>query len=494
MKTLILTGWGWRDYACAAALALRYHKGADVMGISQRRLPEFLNEVTGYGAISIIGVGLGGNPELLEKALEELTASKTKVTWISALNVPASIGEGIRSRLEIVIPPKVEDLADAVSRIYHIPYDDLAQILQAEKPTAKAERTHLLLDAAQYMYRNYQDETAYADAIRHLACGDNESRWTEAEKRMVEHFQRYGGRELVGKSPAIRDLIGRVNRIAEKKDARVLIHGETGTGKETVALQIHNKSPRAKEPFIAFNCAVVTPDLLESRFLGYEKGAFTGATERRPGVFEQANGGTLFLDEIGELPLEAQGILLRVLEGGRFTRMGGREEIAVDVRLVAATHRDLAGMVRAGKFREDLFHRLNVVQVRIPPLREHKEDIALLADGYWMKRHGCRLAPKQIDALMDYGYPGNVRELFNLLERADVLGENDFARLLAEHRQLAASLATKDEPDYPDNLEEMTRRHVRWVYEKCGRNITKTAAALGAARNTARKHLGQRGE
>ena len=492
MKKLILTGWGWRDYACAAALALRHHPGAAVLGISTRRLPEFLREATGYGEIIILGVGLTGEPALLESALEELAARKTKVAWISVLGGPKSIGEGIRSRMEMQVVPNVDNLMEAVNKAYGLPRDEnLAQILQTEKPTAKAKRIQLLLDAAQYMYRNYQDETAYADAIRHLACGDDESRWTEAEKRMVEHYQRYGGRELVGKSPAIRDLIGRVNRIAEKKDARVLIHGETGTGKETVALQIHNKSPRAKEPFIAFNCAVVTPDLLESRFLGYEKGAFTGATERRSGVFEQANGGTLFLDEIGELPLEAQGILLRVLEGGRFTRMGGRDEIAVDVRLVAATHRDLAGMVRAGKFREDLFHRLNVVQIRIPPLREHKEDIAPLADGYWMKHHGCRLAPKQIDVLMDYDYPGNVRELFNLLERADVLGENDFARLLAEHRQLAASLAPQDEPDYPDNLEEMTRRHVRRVYDKCGQNLTKTAESLGAARNTVRKYLGR---
>ena len=491
MKKLILTGWGWRDYACAAALVLRQHPEAEVLGISMRRLPEFLNETTGYGEIIILGVGLTGDPRLLESALEELVARKAKVVWISVLEIPKSIGDGIRSRMEMRVVPNVEDLMEAVCMVYGLPYDgNLARVLHVDKQGAKEQKFQLLLDAAQYMYRNYQDETAYADAIRHLAAGDDESCWTEAEKRMVEHYQRYGGRELVGRSPAIRGLIDRVNRIAEKKDARVLIHGETGTGKETVALQIHNKSPRAKEPFIAFNCAVVTPDLLESRFLGYEKGAFTGATERRSGVFEQANGGTLFLDEIGELPLEAQGILLRVLEGGRFTRMGGREEIAVDVRLVAATHRDLAGMVRAGKFREDLFHRLNVVQIRIPPLREHKEDIAPLADCYWMKHHGCRLAPKQIDALMDYVYPGNVRELFNLLERADVLGENDFARLLAEHRQLAASLAPQSEPDYPDNLEEMTRWHVRRVYDRCGKNLTKTAEVLGAARNTVRKYLG----
>ena len=206
-------------------------------------------------------------------------------------------------------------------------------------------------------------------------------------------------------------------------------------------------------------------------------------------MFEQAHGGTLFLDEIGELPLAAQGILLRVLEGGRFARLGGKEEVEVDVRLIAATHRDLAGMVKDGRFREDLFHRLNVIQIRIPPLREHKEDVAQIANGYWLKQHGRRLDPKQIEALMAYDYPGNVRELFNLLERASVMDERDFGRLLAEHQQMTASLAPRAETKYPDNLEEMTRRHVRQMYEKCGNNLTKTAEALGAARNTVRKYL-----
>ncbi len=190
-----------------------------------------------------------------------------------------------------------------------------------------------------YVYRNYQDEKAYGNAIRHIACGDPESRWSDVEKQMIEHYKRFGNRELVGKSDAMQDLLERINLIAPRDHARVLIFGESGTGKETVALQIHNKSPRRNEPYIAFNCASVTPNLLENRFFGYEKGAFTGASEMKRGLFEQANGGTLFLDEIGELPLEAQGILLRVLEGGRFTRMGGRDEIEVNVRLIAAANR-----------------------------------------------------------------------------------------------------------------------------------------------------------
>ena len=491
MKTLILTGWGWKDYACAAALALRKHKEADVLGVSVRRLPEFLGEVKGYREILILGVGLGGDPGLLEKALARLAAEKTKVRWISALPLPRAAGEAIRGKLDCRVEEEADGITDAVSRVFGLPYDDLAPILQDKKPPAKAQPQRWLLEAAMYMYRNYQDEAAYANAIRHIANGDDESQWTAAERSMVEHFKRYGDRELVGNSAAIEELRDRVNRIAPRDHARVLIHGETGTGKETVALQIHNKSPRKEQSFIAFNCAVVTPDLLESRFLGYEKGAFTGATERRHGIFEQAHGGTLFLDEIGELPLAAQGILLRVLEGGRFVRLGGRDEVEVDVRLIAATHRDLARMVRDGGFREDLFHRLNVIQIRIPPLRDHKEDIAQIADGYWLKKHGRRLEPRQIDALMAYDYPGNVRELFNLLERASVMEERDFGRLLEDHRQLTASLGEKPEAAYPDNLEEMTRRHVRRVYEKCGSNLTKTAEVLGASRNTVRKYLGK---
>ena len=493
-RTLILTGWGWKDYAFAAALALRHCKEADVRGMSVRRLPEFLGEVKGHREILILGVGLGDNPGLLEKALARLAADKVKVTWISSLPLPKAVSDVIRGKLDCRVDEDADGITDAVGRAFRIPADDLAQLLREKKPTTRAKSVHLLLDAAMYMYRNYQDEAAYANAIRHVAAGDDESQWTPAEQKMVAHYLRFGSRELVGKSDAIQDMLGRINRIAPREHARVLIHGETGTGKETVALLIHNKSPRKDQPFIAFNCAVVTPDLLESRFLGYEKGAFTGATERRHGVFEQAHGGTLFLDEIGELPLAAQGILLRVLEGGRFARLGGKEEVEVDVRLIVATHRDLAGMVREGKFREDLFHRLNVIQIRIPPLREHREDVAQIANGYWLKQHGRRLEPKQIEALMAYDYPGNVRELFNLLERASVMDERDFGRLLAEHQQMTASLAPRSEVEYPDNLEEMTRQHVRQVFGKCGSNLTKAAEILGASRNTVRKYLGRAGE
>lgn len=487
MNTLILTGWGWKDYACAAALALRHCKQADILGMSTRRLPEFLIEVNGYKDILILGVGLTGDPELLLNAVTKQNSKGVKIRWISALDFPKNLPNALRSKLD----PFVDGagITDAVSRCFHISYDDLAPLIPQENPPHAVRHYHLLLEAAMYVYRNYQDEKAYGDAIRHIAGHDPESQWSDAEKRMIEHYKRFGNRELVGKSDVMQDLLGRINLIAPRDHARVLIFGESGTGKETVALQIHNKSPRRNEPFIAFNCASVTPSLLESRFLGHEKGAFTGANELKRGIFEQANGGTLFLDEIGELPLEAQGVLLRVLEGGRFTRIGEREEVEVDVRLLAATNRDLAAMVRDGKFREDLFHRLNVIQIRIPPLREHKEDVEKIATGYWLKQHRRRLESSQVEALTTYDYPGNVRELFNLLERASVLDETDFSRLIAEHKRMIENLSAKPEYEYPDELETMTRLHVQRVYAKNANNLSKTAEALKAARNTVRKYL-----
>ena len=189
------------------------------------------------------------------------------------------------------------------------------------------------------------------------------------------------------------------------------------------------------------------------------------------------------------MPLEAQGVLLRVLESGSFTRVGGTEEVFVDVRLITATNRDLAELVREGKFREDLYHRLCVVQIHAPSLREHKEDIEQIANGRWLKEHFRRLEPEQIEALMCYDYPGNVRELINLLERSCVLGITDFSAMIRDHRETTASLTAKPEEDIPDDLDNAIRTHVRKVYEKYNNNLSRAAIALNAARNTVKKYL-----
>ena len=519
-NNLILTGWGWPEYACAAALALRYfqkkNEDADILGMSTRRLPEFLDELKSPVSrrILIFGIGLTGDPERLASALKRLKAAGVRVIWFSALPISETIPEKtateIRGAMEIC--ENGEGLLEATAKEFKLPFDDLV-LLRDNPRNAYLRACTTLLEAAMYAYRNYQDEVSYGTAIRHIANRDPERSWTTTEHKLMEHFLRYGGRELAGKSEANQELLTQINQVAPHDEVRVLIYGESGTGKETVAQLIHNKSPRKGEPFLAFNCSSVTPNLLESRFFGHEKGSFTGANERKDGLFALANGGTLFLDEIGELPLEAQGILLRVLEGGRFTRLGGTEELETNVRLITATNRDLAAMVRDGKFREDLFFRLNVIQIRIPPLRERISDVKQIADGWWLKHCGHHLKQEQIAALMSYDYPGNVRELINLLERATVFEEPDFAKIVEDNRFITANLRASenveakpvnqpespstlnkaksaDSEDVPDDLESIIRLHVRHVYEKYDRNLTKTAEALQIARNTVKKHLG----
>ena len=495
-ETLILTGWGWPDYAGAAALAWCRFPNAELRGVSTRRLPEALEELAdgtrAYNRIILLGIGLSGDPERLVAALKALNKRRVAVEWVSALPLPENLPADIERLMAIHVEEAADSLAEATAKAYGKPADEKLKrrVQELLKPASRAgESWRTLLDAAMFAYRNYQDEEAYPRAIRHLALGEGEERWPSEEKNLVAHYRRYGHRELVGKSSVMTALQEKVNIVASHDRARVLIMGESGTGKETVAVQLHNKSPRRNEAFVSFNCASVTPDLLESRFLGYEKGAFTGANEQRKGLFEMANGGTLFLDEIGELPLAAQGLLLRVLEGGRFTRVGDREEVEVDVRVVAATHRDLAGLVRDGNFREDLFYRLNVIPIRVPPLREHLEDVDAIANGYWLRVNRRRLAPEQTAALREYAWPGNVRELYNVLERASVTGETDFVRLLAEHKDLAVPMPLEQAASYPDNLDAATCVHVRLVCEKFANNLSQAAVALGVSRNTARKYL-----
>lgn len=494
MKDLILTGWGWKEYPVAAAVALKALGGAaDVLGMSRRRLPEFLEDYDGKAKrIFIIGVSLSGDEPRLGAALAGLKKKGVKVEWISAIDFSESQRKEIAPHLEAKVYAD-KTLLESVGQAFGMEISSFAPYaVEGKKTSSEVRSWHELVDASMHAYRNYQDEKSYAKAIAYLSKGVGEAGWDAEAKRVVAHYRRYGNRELIGSSTSIKKLRERIERIASFPEARVLVLGESGTGKETVALQIHNKSPRRNEPFYAFNCASITPELLEDRFFGHEKGAFTGADKQTLGLFELANGGTLFLDEIGELPLHAQGLLLRVLEGGRFLRVGGREEIAVDVRLVTATNRNLPARVREGKFREDLFQRLNVVQLRIPSLREHKEDIKDIADGWWLNRHREHLANEQIAALMDYDYPGNVRELLNLLERATVLGEEDFAALLSEHKEMNAGLVDASVSELagtPDELDATIRLHVRKVFDKYGQNFSKTAAALKVARNTVRKYL-----
>ena len=506
---LILTGWGYAEYVAAAAVALKALSGnAEVLGVSRRRLPELLGELAAergaprWKRIYILGVSLSGDPEALAVALAKLKAKSVEVEWISALEMPEDIAvrlggvlderaRGTRAPTDTLLEEVGKALGEDVKEFMPFVASVGSRVPRDRASDVRAYLT--LIDTAQFCYRNYQDESLYATTARYLANGVKPCAWEPHVKAAVAHYDRYGGRELLGKSQVIATLQERINRVAAHEHARVLILGESGTGKETVAQQIHTKSPRRTMPFVAFNCASVTKDLLEDRFFGHERGAFTNAVERTDGLFLQADGGTLFLDEIGEMSLEVQALLLRVLEGGRFMRLGGRDELTCDVRLITATNRDLPRLVCEGKFREDLYQRLNVVQLRTPSLREHKDDIPVIANAWWRKFHGNRvLNDDQIAALMDYDYPGNVRELINILDRATALEEDDFAALMREHKEMNAGLSGGLELKsgrVPDNLEAATRLHVRRVYEKYGQNLTRAAEALDVSRNTVRKYL-----
>jgi two-component system, NtrC family, nitrogen regulation response regulator NtrX len=257
---------------------------------------------------------------------------------------------------------------------------------------------------------------------------DNVTRITRLERENRELRQRVGKHRLVWRSKVMDAVMARVERVAAS-ETRVCILGETGTGKELIARTVHDRSHRAAHPFITLNCAAVPSELIESELFGHEKGSFTGAATRHLGKFEQAHGGTLFLDEIGDMPAMMQAKLLRVLEQGELERIGGDRQISVDVRVVVATHRNLEELVRKGQFREDLFHRIYVFPITLPPLRERTEDIPLLVDCFaetiarqneWPAR---RIAPEAYSALQQYAWPGNVRELRNVVERLLLLAD-----------------------------------------------------------------------
>jgi transcriptional regulator with GAF, ATPase, and Fis domain len=239
--------------------------------------------------------------------------------------------------------------------------------------------------------------------------------------------------EIVGASTALRTVLARVAKVAPM-DSTVLITGETGTGKELIARAIHKRSRRAQRVFVSVNCAALAPSLISSELFGHEKGAFTGATQRRVGRFELANGGTLFLDEVGELPLDTQIALLRVLQEREFERVGGKERIKVDVRIITATNRDLNAAQVGGTFRSDLFYRLSVFPIQVPPLRERREDIAMLLE-YFLHRYAKQAGKvfRSIDKntlvlFRDYEWPGNIRELQNVVERSVILSPDNVFR------------------------------------------------------------------
>ncbi|MCA9179481.1 MAG: sigma 54-interacting transcriptional regulator [Planctomycetales bacterium] len=304
---------------------------------------------------------------------------------------------------------------------------------------------------------------------------------------------------IVGDSPAIRDLLDQISRVGPT-DANVLVLGESGSGKELVARVIHELSPRSSQPYLPVNCAAFSEQLLESELFGHEEGAFTGAVKQHVGQFERATGGTLFLDEVGELSLGCQAKLLRVLEGHPFQRVGGSDGLRVDVRIIAATHRDLAELVGRGAFREDLYYRLRVIDLHVPPLRDRGDDVLLLARrllGQVAQRLGRgpqRLSCEAIVALKRHRWPGNVRELRNCIERAVVLarGAEITPRDLGLDHCDPERDTVGDEDSSPYlSLQDAQRRHIRRVLRQVDGNKSLACRILGIGRGTLYKKLGE---
>jgi DNA-binding NtrC family response regulator len=294
-------------------------------------------------------------------------------------------------------------------------------------------------------------------------------------------------RDLVSKSPSMQKVF-ELAQVAARSNSTILVLGESGTGKEVLARTIHAESPRAEGPFVAVSCAALTETLLESELFGHERGSFTGATARRKGKFELARGGTLFLDEVGDISSKLQLDLLRVLEERKLHRVGGEEPIDVDVRVVAATNRDLRKAVGDGSFREDLFYRLNVIPVTLPPLRERKEDIPLLVEHFLdrleaeLKRR-VRVSPEAMGALLAHTWPGNVRELRNVLERGAVVAQGEVVKL-ADLGLAPPPGKAAPHPGGPASLEDVERRHIAEVLAHAGGNVSQAARLLGIDRVT----------
>jgi len=334
-----------------------------------------------------------------------------------------------------------------------------------------------------------------------------------------EHRRRFElGVEIIGKTPVMQGIFKTIGRVAQT-DATVLIQGESGTGKELIGRALHSPSPRWSGPFVALNCSAVPRELLESELFGHEKGAFTGAIEQRPGVFEVANGGTLMLDEVGDMPLELQAKLLRVIQEKELTRIGGREVIKIDCRILAATHRDLEAMVKTGTFREDLYFRLKVVPLTVPPLRDRRGDIPELIDYFITKINRemgtgiTGVARETRELLLAHDWPGNVRELENTLVRAAVLSSgstlmpHDLALARRETEAPAASdlqledliraklveyfgEASVDPRDlYQRVIERVEKPLIELTLERTGGNQLRAAAILGINRNTLHKKI-----
>src|SRR6266404_5267636 len=401
---------------------------------------------------------------------------------------------------------EVEGVAAAVKALADEAFDVIVTDLRMPDgdglDVLRAARAHcpgadvILLGACDYFEKGHEPDELLHRVDKVLA--EKALRRENANLR-AQVQDRYALTGLVTGSARMAQVLDLVRRVAPT-DATVLIHGESGAGKELIAKAIHHASQRARRPFVAINCAALPETLLESELFGHVKGAFTGAATNKKGLFEEAHGGTLLLDEIGEMPPSLQAKLLRTLQSGEVRPVGSTHAITIDARVVAATNRDLAQMIHQGGFREDLFYRLNVIPVTLPPLRERREDIPLLAEHFltrFAKRQGrvLRLSPASMERLLRYPWPGNVRELENAMERGAILAQADTIEPddLPPHVTAALTLGPAPSLDSPQTLAETERILIMQTLERSGWNHSRTAESLGIGRTTLWRKLKEYG-
>ena len=405
--------------------------------------------------------------------------------------------------LDLIMP---EEDGVAFLRSLRAAGDKTPVLIVSALDTARTAVEALHSGAADYIVKGFDIEELrkrVANLMRLAELGAENER---LRRELVAEGQ-FG--RMLGGSAAMRRVFDMAERVATT-DATVLILGESGTGKDLLAQEIHARSPRAERPFVAVNCAALPENLIESELFGYERGAFTGAAQQRKGKFEMASGGTLFLDEIGDMNPVTQAKVLRALENRKIERLGGSHSIDVDVRVVSATHRDLPAEIGAGRFREDLYYRLRVVTLELPALRAHKEDLPQLADAFLAQlgaRHGrrARLNADAMERVRRYDWPGNVRELRNALERALVLSKGDeigAADLPAEVRDNASSVGVQrdgggdsflSEADFREAKRKFEIAYLKRKLEEHRWNVSRAAAEIGLHRQSLQEKLRELG-
>lgn len=435
------------------------------------------------------------DPTLLQQLKSELTNKRCQPFVVHDLN--QYLADSFISPIHLILldhSHTEEEDSEWLRRIKE--YDPLIEVIFIENEFSR-ERVIKAIKQGAYDYLSRPlDTKALSRSIREIEDNRKLRKKIGQLEDQIEDAVNFHG--LIAKSPRMLDIFSTIRRLA-KHFTTVLITGETGTGKEMVARALHDLSPRHRKNFVACNCSALVETLLESELFGHVKGAFTGAIKTKHGLFEVANGGTLFLDEIGELSPQTQVKLLRVLENREVKRVGSNETVTVDVRVITATNRNLEKAQAEGRFREDLYYRLNTAEIHLPPLRERREDILLLAKHFLnvmnerMNKKIKGIARQAQIALLNYPWKGNVRELENVIERAALLASKDFVTL----GDLPSHLQQYTHPDRPSDslpsdlktLEEVEAEHIRCIMKNVNRNKTVAAKILGLSRRSLYRKL-----